>query len=77
MILLPNDNVFNIDIYTECRIEEVEELLELGCFGVVPISETKGHGLYRSRFVDPMKAARTEISRLCASACSDEEQGLF
>lgn len=65
------------NFWNESRRQELQFLSELSVFEVVDVAESKGHRLYRSKFLDKIKANGDNHSRLCAAAWNDQEHGLF
>ena len=65
------------DNFRDSRMSEIAELKKSGCFQTASIDQSKGHRLYRARFVDKLKQDRTKRSRLLFAASNDQERGLF
>ena len=63
--------------FADSRLEELEGLAQIGTFEVVDISESEGHRLYNSVFVDLIKKDGTKKSRFCVAAYNDKEHQLF
>ena len=87
---IDSDNYFKIDVYKRMnsgksntakfitsRQEELNGLIELGCFEVVDESQAKGHRIYNYKFDDRVKSDGSLKSRLCVAAHSDKSHGLF
>lgn len=63
--------------YYSSRMSELNGLREMGTFQVVPKSESEGHRLYSSVFVDKIKSDGSKKSRLCVAAFNDDQHRLF
>ena len=63
--------------FADSRLDELEGLSQIGTFKVVDISESEGHRLYNSVFVDLIKKDGTKKSRFCVAAFNDKEHQLF
>lgn len=75
MTPLENGNVFDKDFYRQSRLEQIKALLERGGFETMLIAEVKGQRLYRSRFIDLIKANGIKRSRICVAVCDDDNHG--
>eukprot|EP00171_Calliarthron_tuberculosum_P022600 IDg22600t1 len=65
------------NFWDESRRQEIQFLRELSVYEIVDKEESKGHRLYRSKFLDRIKENGEKHSRLCVAAWNDQEHGLF
>lgn len=63
------------EFFKESRVEEVQALLNTGCFAVIDLSAAEGQRVYRLRLVTLIKPDYTNSCHLCVAECHENGLG--